>query len=44
MRTAPTHARGVWGAAIDGIPRPTGEVEALCREQNGTDHHVRIHW
>jgi hypothetical protein len=24
--------------------RPKGELEALCHQQNGTDHQVPIHW
>lgn len=26
------------------VPRPKGELEALCHQQHGTDHHVPIHW
>lgn len=26
------------------MPRPVGELEALCHQQNGTDHQVPIHW
>jgi hypothetical protein len=25
-------------------PRPRGELEALCENQNGTKHDAPIHW
>jgi hypothetical protein len=37
--TAPYPAAGPFIGA-----RPKGELEALCNEQNGTDHEVPIHW
>jgi len=39
LDTTPNQVGGGWT-----LPRPHGQLEALCKDQHGTDHGVPIHW